>query len=112
MLMYVCRPDRASMGAYVLAKTSDKGIQKLLADSNIGYVSLIELGNIFIHYHDWKERYHKLLEQAGDLLTRRLYDVSQPFCLLCAEKRALDCHRIEIAKYLVLQKGWLVEHIE
>jgi hypothetical protein len=29
------RPDRASVGAYALAKTPDKGIQRLLSDAGI-----------------------------------------------------------------------------
>jgi hypothetical protein len=38
--------------------------------------------------------------------------VPQPFCLLCAEKRAADCHRRLVAEYLVEKKRAEVEHIE
>jgi len=31
------RPDRASMGIWVRAKTPDKGIEKWLSDEGIGY---------------------------------------------------------------------------
>jgi len=60
------------MGSYVRAKSPDKGIQKLLGTVSIEYISLVELGNVFLEYADWRERYLELLEKAGDLLTRRL----------------------------------------
>ncbi len=36
------RPDRASIGAYVKAKISDKGINRLLGEAGIGYPSGME----------------------------------------------------------------------
>lgn len=105
------RPDHASMGSYVRAKSPDKGIQKLLGTVGIEYLSLVELGNVFLEYADWKERYQELLEKAGDLLTWRLVTISSPFCIMCAEKSPAQCHRCLIAEYLV-RKGYEVEHIE
>jgi len=58
-----------------------------------GYLSLIELGNLFREYPDWEARYKTLLDQSGDLLVQRLAGVSQPFCLLCAERRVSECYR-------------------
>src|SRR5215471_6840848 len=86
------RPDRASMGVWVKAKTADKGIQRILAEAGIQYCSLVELGNLFLEFDDWREHYRRLLEQSGDLLVRRLDDVAQPVCLMCAEKRVEECH--------------------
>ena len=86
------RPDHASMGAYVKAKSPDKGIQRLLSEE-IEYVSIIELGNIFIEYEDWRERYRQLLNNSGILLTERLMQIKTTFCLMCAEKSADNCHR-------------------
>ena len=105
------RPDRASMGSYARAKSQDKGIQKLLTTVGIEYISTVELGNVFMEYVDWRERYRDLLSKSGDLLTQRLENVSTPFCLMCAEKSPAECHRSFIAEYLV-SKGYEVQHIE
>ena len=73
------RPDRASMGVYVKAKTADKGIQALLARANIAYVSAVELGNLFMGCEDWRERYGRLWDHAGDILAERLRQIPPPF---------------------------------
>jgi len=105
------RPDRSSMGAYVKAGAPEKGIQKLLSRAHIGYVSLVELGNIFRNYEDWRERYKRLFDRAGELLTDRLNEMETPFCMMCAEKKVANCHRQVISDYLVM-KGHEVEHLE
>ncbi len=105
-------PDRASMGAYVKARSADKGIEKLLADRGIAYRSILELGNLFRDLEDWRPSYRALFERAGDLLIERLGDLPEPFCLLCAEKRAEECHRLMIADFLVATRGWSALHIE
>ncbi len=104
------RPDRASMGSYIRAKSEDKGIQKLLGTAGIEYISLVELGNVFLEDTGWRERYRELLGKAGDLLIQRLENVPSPFCLMCAEKSPGECHRSIIAEYLA-GKGYEVEHI-
>jgi len=106
------RPDRASMGLWVKAKTADKGIERWLAAAGIGYRSLVELGNVFLDCPDWQPRYQQLLAAAGDLLTERLHDIPGPICLLCAEKHVADCHRLQIAEYLALHSGVTVHHLE
>lgn len=105
------RPDRASMGIYTQAKSPEKGIQGMLTKGGIQYVSFLELGNIFRDTADWRQRYQRLMEQAGDFLVERLVVVPGPFCLMCAEQKAKDCHRLVIAQYLE-GKGWKVKHIE
>ena len=105
------RPDRSAMGVFARAKTADKGIQGLLAGAGIQYFCFVELGNLFGELPDWPQRYRRLLEVAGDLLTERLQTVPAPFCLLCAEKRTSECHRKLIGDYLA-GKGHEVEHIE
>ena len=106
------RPDRASMGVYAKAKESGKGIAGLLAEAGIGYVSLPELGNLFLDFGDWPERYAKFLELAGPLLFDRLEGIPGPVCLMCAEKRLCDCHRRHLAEYLERTKSWTFTHIE
>jgi len=108
------RPDKAAMGSYVNSKDPDKGIRKLLANRDIAYHSLVELGNLFLGQEDWLGQYGQLLDKAGDLLTSRLCGLAlpEPVCLLCAEKRVEDCHRRQISEYLVRARGWeLVEHL-
>jgi len=107
------RPDRASMGCYSLAKTPDKGIQKLLSEAGVAYYSFIQLGNVFLGYEDWRERYRSLLAAAGDILTEPLFStpISEPWCLMCSEKRAADCDRSVIADFLAT-KGHEVRYLE
>lgn len=106
------RPDRSSMGIWVKAKTADKGIEGWLKAAGIGYRSIIELGNVFLEYPDWKKRFRQLLEFSGTLLTERLETIPGPICLLCAEKKASECHRHVVAEYLALHKGAVVRHLE
>jgi uncharacterized protein (DUF488 family) len=106
------RPDKATMGSFAKAKAADKGIAALLGRFGIGYLSFPELGNVFLEYDDWPERYQKFLLAAGPLLFDRLTGVPGPVCLMCAEKRVSECHRSHVAKYLEQEKGWLFTHIE
>jgi uncharacterized protein (DUF488 family) len=105
------RPDRASMGVYVKAKTPDKGIERLFTAAGIGYRSLPELGNVFLEYEDWRERYATFIRCAGHLLVSRLNGLEPPVCLLCAERRVAECHRLIIAEFLAA-RGAEVEHLE
>jgi hypothetical protein len=100
------------MGAFAKAKDADKGISGLLAKAGIGYVSLPELGNLFLDYDDWPVRYEQFLAAAGEHLLDRLALVPGPVCLMCAEKRLCECHRRHIAAYLERTKGWTFTHLE
>jgi hypothetical protein len=72
------RPDRASMGVYVKAKTADKGIQALLACASIAYVSAVELGNLFMNREDWRERYRRLWDYASSIFRPMRATVGSP----------------------------------
>lgn len=104
-------PDHASLRAYAKAKSPEKGIRRLLATGGIEYLSLPELGNVFLSCEDWPERYRQLLERAGELLLAKLEGLPEPFCLLCAERRVSDCHRKLIADHLSA-RGCEIEHLE
>jgi uncharacterized protein (DUF488 family) len=94
------RPDRASMGVYVKAKTADKGIQALLARANIAYMSAVELGNLF-----WAARTGaSAIGDCGIMLAIYWPNAcgrSHSLCLMCAEQHATECHRQFIAAYLL-----------
>jgi uncharacterized protein (DUF488 family) len=105
------RPDRAAMGSYALAKSPEKGIEKLLGERGIAYHSILELGNLFRDRDDWGPAYRAFFERAGDLLVGRLDGLPAPFCLMCAEKDVAGCHRLVIAEFLVARFGWTVEHL-
>ncbi|MCI0703497.1 MAG: DUF488 domain-containing protein [Planctomycetia bacterium] len=106
------RPDRASMGIYAKAKEAEKGIAGLLAKAGVGYLSLPELGNLFMEYDNWPERYEKFLAVAGPMLFDRLEGLASPVCLMCAEKKLCECHRRHIAEYLERERGWTFKHLE
>jgi uncharacterized protein (DUF488 family) len=105
------RPDKSIMGFYAKAKTSDKGIEGWLSEACIEYKSLIELGNIFLDYPDWQQRYEKLLNSCGELLVERLINIPGPICLLCAERKVEECHRKLVAEFLAKQYGAEVYHL-
>lgn len=107
-------PSSGGLGIYKRAKDPDEGIQGLLSAVGIGYVSLIELGNIFLNHENWHELYEQFTNQAGDMLTGCLMNAlklhPEPYCLMCCEKDAAKCHRMIIADNLVRQ-GHEVKHI-
>jgi uncharacterized protein (DUF488 family) len=105
------RPDRASLGAYARAKSPDKGIERLLSSHGLRYRSLPELGNLFLEHEDWRQLYATLLSRAGELLVMRLAALEGPLCLLCAERRVADCHRLQIAEFLSA-RGHEIVHLE
>ena len=103
-------PGRAYMAFFAKAKSPDKGIERILREAGIGYVSLTELGNPFKDEADWPERYRKLLTETGEAMIGPLLVLPRPFCLLCAEKKPDECHRRLIADFLG-ERGWEVQHI-
>jgi uncharacterized protein (DUF488 family) len=48
---------------------------------------------------------------AGHLLITRLNDLTAPACLLCAERRVADCHRLQIADFLAA-RGAETKHLD
>jgi len=105
------RPQRASMGCYVLAKSPEKGIRGLLGRAGIGYCWVEELGNPFLGHDDWQDRYREWILAEGELRCRKLFDLEEPVCLLCAEKRISECHRMHVAEFLTRQGHSLEAHL-
>jgi uncharacterized protein (DUF488 family) len=105
------KTNRAFRGVYVKSKDPHKGIQGLLGKVNIQYIWVAELGNMLRDIDDWHEKYRRYLDEKGDLVCLKLYDLMIPFCLMCCEKHASGCHRKLIVDYLV-NRGYEVEHLE
>jgi uncharacterized protein (DUF488 family) len=105
------RPDQSTFGVYSRSRSPEKGIERLLAERGIAYVSLIELGNLFLEREDWQERYRRLLDRSADLLLEGLDGLAEPICLLCAERAPANCHRSLIAEALV-RRGREVAQLE
>lgn len=101
------RPNRAYRGTWVKAKSPDKGIEQWLPEYGLEYCSMPELGNKFMDEEDWATPFQVRLQEQGDVLTKRLREVDGPVVLMCAEKRACECHRQYVADYL--QKSWNVK---
>ena len=99
------KPNHAYIGSYVKAKDPNKGIQALLRNHEISYLHIKEIGNPFLENKNWSIQYEKYLEENGDSLISDLIKITEPFCLLCAEKKVeengvVNCHRKLIADYL------------
>ncbi|MCI0335393.1 MAG: DUF488 domain-containing protein [Planctomycetes bacterium] len=105
------RPQRASMGYYVLVKSPDKGIQGLLGRAGIGYRWIEELGNPFLGDDKWQEMYRKLIHSEGETRCKELFELEEPVCLLCAEKRVAECHRLQVAEFLIARGHTLAGHL-
>lgn len=105
------RPDRASLGCYTLTRKPDTGIVALLGSVGIGYISLPELGNLYLDRDDSLTRYARFFERSADLLVDRLLSVPGPIALLCAEKKVAECHRRTIADYLATL-GHPITHLD
>ncbi len=105
------RPDRTRLRPFVKANEISKGIERLLSERRMAYVSLIELGNPFMDDDDWRPRYERLITSAGEVLTEKLRDLPGSLCLMCAERRVDACHRWFIAEYLAQHHGFAIQHI-
>ncbi len=108
------RPDSAYMNYYKLTRNPDTGIAPLFARAGLGYVSFLELGNLFNSLGEsaWQSPYEQLLEASGALLTARLRQQQGHTCLMCSEKDPHECHRTLIADYLTKYHEYEVVHIE
>jgi len=105
------RPDRASLGCYTWSKDAAKGIRHLFEQNGIAYTWRPELGNLFVDFSDWRERYLRLMERSGDLLLVQILEIQGAFCLLCAEQDVQGCHREIVANELVRRGFTLQAHL-
>jgi hypothetical protein len=106
------RPNRASMGSYVKAKTADKGIVALLSGAGIDYrhePDLAPTDEILTTWMaskksdtDWalyEDQFIPLLEERKIGKSIKVGDFNHA-CLLCSESKPEKCHRRLIAEYL------------
>lgn len=104
-------PQHASMGMFVKAKSSEKGIEKLLGSAGIAYEWLEELGNPQ-RKESGMTTFRGLMVREAESRTTRLREIaeSRAACMLCAEKDPGRCHRKLIGDYLE-ELGWRVLHL-
>ena len=104
-------PHRASMGSFKKAKSSDKGIEKLLDSAGIGYVWAEELGNPDRNDPNMREFCEQVVPHFPKLVAPVLdVAIQRKICLLCAEKCPEECHRLFIADYFK-NEGWSIVHL-
>jgi uncharacterized protein (DUF488 family) len=104
-------PHRAYRGYFAKAKSSDKGIEGLLARAGIRYRSFVKLGNPYRDEDDWQTLYRQYLETLDTAWIEELRRLEENFCLLCAEKDFERCHRKIITEHLVKVGFMLVKHL-
>ena len=106
------RPNRACMGSYVKAKTTDKGIEALLSGAGIDYrhePDLAPTDEILTTWMaskksdtDWRsyeDQFIPVLEERKIETSITPADLDHA-CLLCSESKSEKCHRRLVAKYL------------
>lgn len=101
---------RGTMGSYTRAKSTDRGIQKLLSDGGIAYEWLHELGNPD-RTDPGMEQFRAVVVPEFPVRTRRLIECasSQQTCLLCGCKNAATCHRSIITDWLRTQDWQVID---
>lgn len=70
-----------------------------------------ELGNPFLGEDDWHSRYSNWIQTEGQSRCSKLFELAEPICLLCAEKKVAECHRLYVANFLVQHGHTLVAHL-
>ena len=89
------------MGSYTRAKSSDRGIQKLLSDAGIAYEWLPDLGNPD-RTDPLMAKFRTLIVPEFPIRTGPLIEfaTAKQTCLLCGCKSAAACHRSIISDWL------------
>lgn len=96
-------------------------LDNILRHNQIMYVSLPMLGppsEMRYELYETKnypvffDKFRKYLNNNSNYL-EKINKLTSPFCLLCYEDKASECHRSIVAEKLIeLNKNWMVEHIE
>jgi uncharacterized protein (DUF488 family) len=106
------RPNRACMGSYVKAKTTDKGIEALLSGAGIDYRHEPDLAPTDEILTTWMESkksdtdWRRYEDQFIPVLEERKIETSikpadlDHACLLCSESKPEKCHRGLVGEYL------------
>jgi len=102
---------------------SGRNLDKLITKNGLKYEHFMELGNIWKDFQGEFEKdqrdslYLELLDNAGELLTRRLRDKVAKYqgiggvCIMCACGTHEDCHRGKVSSFLAKNFGFSIKHI-